>query len=102
MEHGKEGTNTVLKSRINVKKPSMYKVVMHNDDYTTMDFVVSVLTTIFNKEIKDAINIMMEIHKKGKGIAGIYTLDVAKTKISAVHNLAHQEGFPLKLTFEKV
>lgn len=89
------------KSKIKVKKPSLYKVIMHNDDYTTMEFVLSVLVNIFKKEIKEANKIMMDVHEKGIGIAGIYTYDIAMTKVTKAMNLAKEEGFPFKLTIEK-
>ena len=89
------------KSKIKVKKPKQYKVIMHNDDYTTMEFVLSVLVNIFKKEIKEANKIMMDVHEKGIGIAGIYTYDIAMTKVTKAMNLAKEEGFPFKLTIEK-
>ena len=89
------------KNRVKVKKPKQYKVIMHNDDYTTMEFVLSVLVNIFKKEIKEANKIMMDVHEKGIGIAGIYTYDIAMTKVTKAMNLAKEEGFPFKLTIEK-
>ncbi|MBU0995626.1 MAG: ATP-dependent Clp protease adapter ClpS [Proteobacteria bacterium] len=88
--------------REKTKEPPMYKVLMHNDDYTTMDFVVSVLMSIFNKSTFDAEQIMMRIHKEGIAVCGIYTYEIAETKVNEVHNLARHNGFPLKSTFEKV
>jgi ATP-dependent Clp protease adaptor protein ClpS len=89
-------------TREKAKEPSMYKVLMHNDDYTTMEFVVNVLVSIFNKSQRDAEEIMMRIHKEGLAICGIYTYEIAETKVTEVHNLARHNGFPLKSTFEKV
>lgn len=93
--------NVVEKSKIKVKKPSLYKVIMHNDDYTTMEFVLAVLVNIFKKDLGEANKIMMDVHKKGVGIAGIYTYDIAVTKVTKAMNLAKEEGFPFKLTIEK-
>lgn len=84
------------------KEPPMYKVLMHNDDYTTMDFVVSVLISIFNKSASEAEQIMLKIHREGLAVCGIYTYEIAETKVTEVHNLAKHNGFPLKSTFEKV
>lgn len=93
--------NVAEKSKIKVKKPSLYKVIMHNDDYTTMEFVLSVLVNIFKKDVGEANKIMMDVHKKGIGIAGIYTYDIAATKVNKAMNRAKEEGFPFKLTIEK-
>lgn len=90
------------KTRIQVKKPKQYKVVMHNDDYTTMEFVIDVLTQIFNKKETEAHKIMLEVHKAGKGIAGIYSYDIAMTKAGTAMSWAKEEGFPFKLSVEEV
>lgn len=90
------------KSKIKIKKPKQYKVVMHNDDYTTMEFVIEVLTQIFNKKIEEANKIMLEVHKAGKGIAGIYSYDIAMTKAGTAMSWAKEEGFPFKLSVEEV
>lgn len=89
------------KNKINFKKPNMYKVLLHNDDYTTMDFVIEVLVTIFKKSSPEATKIMYDVHKKGVGIAGIYTRDIAWTKIKQVSFMSESKGFPLKLTMEE-
>lgn len=83
-----------------VKKPSLYKVVLLNDDYTTMDFVVFILENIFDKDNLEATQIMLSVHKKGSGIAGIYTKEIAETKIKEVHDLARANNFPLRCTME--
>lgn len=93
---------TVEKSKIKTKKPKHYKVVMHNDDYTTMEFVVDILMNIFNKKLEEANKIMIDVHKRGKGIAGIYPYDIAVTKVSTAMAIAEEEGFPFKLTIEEV
>ena len=82
-------------------EPSMYKVLLHNDDYTTMEFVVEILMLVFKKSPEDAVRIMLNVHNKGIGICGVYTFEVSETKVNAVHTLARQYGFPLKCTMEK-
>jgi len=84
-----------------IDEPSMYKVLLHNDDYTTMEFVVEILMLVFNKSPEDAVRIMLNVHHKGIGICGVYTYEVSETKVNAVHALARQHGFPLKCTMEK-
>jgi len=78
--------------------PRLYAVIIHNDDYTPMDFVVFVLTKVFNKNAEDAEKIMMDVHKAGSGIAGVYTFDIAATKKDAAERLAQQGGYPLLFT----
>ncbi|MDQ1256861.1 MAG: ATP-dependent Clp protease adaptor protein ClpS [Candidatus Hydrogenedentes bacterium] len=78
----------------------MYKVLLHNDDYTTMEFVVSVLRDVFKKTPETAVEIMLHVHQQGVGIAGVYTAEVAETKIAVVHGLAREHGFPLKCSME--
>jgi len=84
-----------------VKKPDMYRVILHNDDYTSMDFVVDILMKIFHKTLQEAEVIMINIHKKGKDICGVYTYEIAYTKSQQVKRLAKQNGFPLLATIEK-
>ncbi len=84
-----------------VKSPPMYKVFLLNDDYTTMDFVVLVLEDIFRKPVVEATQIMLHVHNHGRGLAGMYTHEIAETKINAVHELAQQSGYPLKCAMEK-
>lgn len=81
--------------------PPLYKVVFFNDDYTTMEFVVDLLITDFNKTLEEASAIMLEVHKNGKGIAGIYPYDIAVTKVQKALQKARQEGFPLQIVVEK-
>ena len=83
------------------KEPPMYKVILHNDDYTTMDFVVEILMKVFGKSFEVATQIMLNIHEQGRGICGIYTRDIAETKVNTVHALAREREFPLKSTIEK-
>ncbi len=84
-----------------VKEPSMYKVLLHNDDYTTMEFVVHVLMLIFHKSVEEATRIMLSVHHKGIGMCGVYTYEVAEIKVETVTRLARQQGHPLKCTMEK-
>jgi ATP-dependent Clp protease adaptor protein ClpS len=83
-----------------VDRPRMWRVLLHNDDYTTQDFVVWVLETIFNKELSEAFDIMMSVHRTGMGIAGVYTYDVAQTKVKTTKQLAEEHEFPLLVTME--
>ncbi|MCG8615973.1 MAG: ATP-dependent Clp protease adapter ClpS [Desulfobacterales bacterium] len=81
--------------------PPMYKVLLHNDDYTTMEFVVDILVRVFGKSLDKATQIMLNVHHKGKEVCGIYPREIAETKVETVHNLASNKGFPLKSTMEK-
>lgn len=91
----------VSKEKIKIKKPKNYKVVMYNDDFTTMEFVVCILQDIFNKTESESNEIMIEVHEKGYGIAGIYSYDIAISKVSKANCLAKEEGFPFKLLVEE-
>lgn len=90
------------KIKAKVKLPKQYQVIMFNDDYTTMEFVVEVLTQIFNKSAAEAEKIMMDVHKAGHGVAGIYSCDIAMTKAGTAMSWAKEEGFPFKLSVEEV
>jgi len=83
------------------KEPPRYKVLLHNDDYTTMEFVVSVLENIFQKSRQDATKIMLNVHNDGVGIAGVYTREICETKIAIVHQLAKKNEYPLRCSMEK-
>lgn len=87
--------------RQKVEEPPMYKVLLLNDDYTTMDFVVMVLEVVFHKDGQEATRIMMKVHQNGKGVAGVFTRDVADTKAAIVHDLAHKSECPLKCAIEE-
>ena len=89
------------RTRQETKKPELYKVLLLNDDYTTMDFVVEVLETVFHRTPAEAFRIMMQVHTQGKGLCGVYTFEVAETKVEAVHDLAQQNGFPLRASLEE-
>lgn len=84
-----------------VRVPKRYSVIMHNDDYTPMDFVVQVLMEIFNKRKEEAVMLMMMVHKGGKAVVGMYAYDIALTKIRLVTALAEEEGYPFRLTVEE-
>jgi ATP-dependent Clp protease adaptor protein ClpS len=94
-------TKSSSKKKEKTTRPRMYKVIVLNDDYTTMDFVVEILVKIFRKTLEKANEIMLNVHRKGKGICGIYTREIAETKIETVHALAQAQGFPLKCTMEE-
>lgn len=88
--------------REDVDEPARFKVLLHNDDYTTMDFVVLILQSVFNKDMETATEIMLNVHKKGIGVAGIYSRDVAETKVAVVQELSRKNEHPLKCTMEEV
>ena len=95
------GTGVVVKTRPKTKKPSMYKVLMLNDDYTPMEFVVHILERFFNKTRQEATRIMLHVHRRGVGICGVYTYEVAETKVTQVMDFARQHQHPLQCTLEK-
>jgi ATP-dependent Clp protease adaptor protein ClpS len=83
------------------KKPQMYKVILLNDDYTPMEFVVEILKTVFHKEHAEATRIMLHVHQNGMGVAGVFPYEIAETKVRTVDELARQSEFPLKCVMEK-
>jgi ATP-dependent Clp protease adaptor protein ClpS len=94
-------TGVVVKTRPKTKKPSMYKVLMLNDDYTPMEFVVHVLEKFFQKNREEATTIMLHVHQKGVGVCGVYTYEVAETKVTEVMDFARRHQHPLQCTLEK-
>ncbi len=84
-----------------VKNPPMYRVFLLNDDYTTMEFVVEILVSVFNKSVEAATHIMLNVHRQGMGLCGVYIFEVAETKVDNVHRLAAENSFPLKCVIEK-
>ncbi len=96
-------TDGTVQSEINEKitEPPMYKVLLHNDNYTTMEFVVEILIAVFKKSYEDANRIMLNVHNHGVGICGVYTYEVAETKVETVHSHAKRNEFPLKSSFER-
>ena len=85
-----------VKERERVERPKRFKVVLYNDDYTPMEFVVVLLEQVFGKGPAEATQLMMQIHKTGQGIAGVYVLEIAETKVATVHRMSEQRGFPLR------
>jgi ATP-dependent Clp protease adaptor protein ClpS len=98
---GRTNTGVVVKPRAKVKKPSMYKVLMLNDDYTPMEFVVHVLERYFAKSTEEATRIMLHVHQKGVGVCGVFTFEVAETKVNQTMELARKNQHPLQCTLEK-
>lgn len=95
-----EDGDVAVADKVRVKKPSKYHVVLHNDDYTTMEFVIWVLMHIFNKSQDDAMKVMLDVHNNGRGICGTYSYEVAETKMNKVLSEAKKEGHPLLCTVE--
>jgi ATP-dependent Clp protease adaptor protein ClpS len=102
-KNGGEGpaTGVIVKAKPKTKKPSMYKVLMLNDDYTPMEFVVHILERFFNKTREEATRIMLHVHRRGVGICGVFTYEVAETKVTQVMDFARQHQHPLQCTLEK-
>jgi ATP-dependent Clp protease adaptor protein ClpS len=96
----RESTLTDSRSDQKLERPRMWRVLLHNDDYTTQEFVVWVLETIFHKPHAEAFDIMMSVHRSGMGVAGVYTHDVAETKLKTTRQLAEEHEFPLLVTME--
>jgi len=95
------GYEVITETKKKLKRPPLYKVLLHNDDYTTKEFVVEILQYVFHKEHTEAVQIMLHVHKKGIGVAGVYTYEVAETKVALVESLARQHEYPLKCTIEE-
>jgi len=91
---------TDVQTEEEVDEPPMYRVILHNDDYTPREFVTQVLMVVFNKSEEAATQLMWHVHKNRSGVCGVYTYEVAETKVSAVRNLAREYGFPLRTTME--
>lgn len=94
-------TGVVTKTRPKTKRPSRYRVLLLNDDYTPMEFVVEILQRIFNKNQEDAVKIMLHVHQNGVGLCGVYTYEVAETKVAQVLDAAKRNQHPLQCTMEK-
>ncbi len=99
-DDGDSGVATQTQKKEQLKKPPLFKVVFHNDNYTTMEFVVFVLQSVFHKTESDAMLIMLSVHRTGMGVAGLYTKEIAETKVNKTHQLAKEHEFPLKLSIE--
>ncbi len=100
-DDGQRETSIILKTRPKTKKPSMYKVLLLNDDYTPMEFVVLVLEKFFNKSRQEATDIMLTVHRRGVGVCGVYTFEIAETKVAQVMDFARANEQPLQCTMEK-
>ena len=98
---GERQTGLVLDERTRTKKPPMYKVILLNDDYTPMEFVVEVLKVVFHKQHAEATKIMLHVHQNGMGVAGVFPYEIAETKVRTVDELSRQGEFPLKCVMEK-
>lgn len=100
-QHGtRPGEGAGVDTKDVVQPPRMYKVIIHNDDYTTMEFVVDVLTSIFRKPLGEAVRIMLSVHHRGSGLCGVYPRSVAETKVDKVHEKAREQGYPLRCSTE--
>ncbi len=95
-------TNLELNSKISVKLPKQYKVILLNDDYTPMDFVIEVLIHLFHKNPEEANVVMLKIHNFGRSICGVYSFEIAETKVTQVHQLARNDGYVLKAIMEEL
>ena len=100
-EERKDDTGVSEKTRPKTRRPQLFKVLLHNDDYTTMQFVIEVLESIFNKSPAEAHRIMMHVHTRGHGVCGAYPHEVAETKVALVHDQAREQGFPLRASMEE-
>lgn len=98
---GGTGTGVVTRTRTETRKPSLYKVLLLNDDYTPMEFVVHVLQRFFRMSMEDATRVMLHVHQRGVGVCGIFTYEVAETKVTQVMDFAKQHQHPLQCTLEK-
>lgn len=97
-QHSEKSSTRVKEA---VKPPALYHVIFHNDDVTTMDFVVMLLVTVFNKTRDDAVALMLRVHHRGRAVVGTYSLDMAKTKTQKALQMSRDAGFPLRITYEQ-
>jgi ATP-dependent Clp protease adaptor protein ClpS len=102
LDPSKESDVAVQDAQPRLKEPGHYAVILHNDDYTTMEFVTEVLQRYFHKTGDEAVQIMLQVHQQGKGVAGIYTYQIAETKVAQVHAYAESKSFPLKCSMQGV
>lgn len=94
------GTGAAVRDKVRIEEPRHYKVIFHNDDFTTMEFVTHVLQVVFGKPVDEAVALMMRVHRVGYAVVGAYTYDEAMTKATLATSMARQEGFPLTITCE--
>lgn len=100
-EERKPGGQVLDKTRPKTRKPPLFRVILHNDDYTTMQFVIEILESIFHKSPAEAYRVMMQVHTQGAGVCGAYPHEVAETKVAEVHDRARDQGFPLRASLEE-
>jgi ATP-dependent Clp protease adaptor protein ClpS len=101
IEHHPDSGIAVQEARPKLKLPALYKVILNNDDYTPMDFVVEILVSFFNMNVEAATRIMLDVHTSGKGICGIFSREIAETKVAQVNNYSRENQHPLLCTMEK-
>ena len=101
MSQSEDDTSVVIKEEVRAKKPPLYTVLLLNDDYTPMEFVVSILERHFDKDHAAATDIMLQVHNEGKAVCGVYPYEIAETKVAAVTDEARRNGFPLQCTLER-
>lgn len=97
---GQPGEGAAVADQTSAKRPRRHKVLLHNDHYTTMEFVVMVLEEVFQQSAEQAVQVMLRVHKNGIGLAGVYVKSIAEAKIDKVHHLAKEHGYPLKCSME--
>jgi ATP-dependent Clp protease adaptor protein ClpS len=100
-ESPRTGGEVLEERKTETRKLPLYRVVLHNDDYTTMEFVVEILETVFHRSPAEALRIMMHVHTRGRGTCGAYSFEVAETKVALVHERAKENGFPLRASLEE-
>lgn len=100
LEEDSDGEIAVQTGRPKLSEPPRFAVLLHNDDYTTMEFVIEILKQFFHRKEEEAVQIMLQVHHQGKGVAGVYVFDIAETKVMQVHEYAQSRGFPLKCSLE--
>ena len=101
VHEGDTGDGIQLEDRQKLKEPEMYRVILHNDHYSTMDFVVEVLVTVFHMPTAKATQVMLDVHRKGIGVCGVFTYDIAVTKVEQVHLMAKAREYPLRCSYER-
>jgi len=101
IEHHHDGDLAIQEAKPRLKVPSLYKVILNNDDYTPMDFVVQILESFFGMDSENATRIMLDVHNNGKGICGIFSREIAETKVAQVNNYSRENQHPLLCTMEK-
>jgi ATP-dependent Clp protease adaptor protein ClpS len=100
-EEGDTGVSTVTRKKVRTHKPRLYKVILLNDDYTTTDFVVAILESIFQKSPAEAVAIMLQVHRGGRGVCGVFSRQIAEAKVELVHKRAKAQGYPLRCVMEE-